>query len=51
MLPGPFALAKGDERGTNTGDTYTAKLPSAFVDAVPTNLIVLFKMEAYSKST
>ena len=36
---------------TIVGDTKTAKEPSLFLDAVPTSLIVLFIVLAYSKST
>ena len=51
MFPGPFALANGLFNGTILGATNTAKEPSAFCTAVPTNLIVDFKVLAYSKST
>lgn len=51
MFPGPFADASGLLRGTTTGLTYTAKVPSAFLDAVPTSFMVDFKIPAYSKST
>ena len=51
MFPGPLADASGLLRGTTTGLTYTAKVPSVFLDAVPTSFIVDFKIPAYSKST
>jgi hypothetical protein len=50
IFPGPFAEERGVPKGTIIGDTKTANEPSLFNDAVPTNLIVLFKILAYSKS-
>jgi hypothetical protein len=59
MLPGPFALASALLSETTVGDTKTARdlrtEPSAFdvsdMVAVPSSLIVLFRILAYSKST
>jgi len=55
MLPGPLAEASGLLNGTIVGDTNTdnALEPSSFsaTTAVPSSLIVLRKILAYSKST
>ena len=51
MFPGPLAEDKAVPRGTIMGDTKTAREPSLLRDAVPTNLMVLRKIFAYSKST
>ena len=51
MLPGPLALARGLERGTIMGLTKTAREESSLRVAVPTSLIVLLRILAYSKST
>ena len=51
MFPGPFAEDKAVPKGTIIGDTNTARDPSLLREAVPTNLIVLLKIFAYSKST
>jgi hypothetical protein len=58
-LPGPFALAIALLRETTVGDTNTARdlrvEPSALavsdIIAVPSSLMVLFRIFAYSKST
>lgn len=55
MLPGPLAAASGLLSGTIVGDTNTdkARVPSSLVatTAVPSSLIVLRRIFAYSKST
>jgi hypothetical protein len=51
MLPGPLAEERGVPRGTIMGDTNTARDPSLLSDAVPSSLIVLRRILAYSKST
>ena len=51
MFPGPLADDKAVPKGTIIGDTNTAREPSLLRDAVPTNLMVLLKILAYSKST
>jgi hypothetical protein len=50
-LPGPLAEERGVPRGTIMGDTNTAREPSLLSDAVPSSLIVLRRILAYSKST
>lgn len=51
MLPGPLAVANGDDLGTTIGETYTAIDPSGFLLAAPRSLIEDFNKAAYSKST
>ena len=51
ILPGPLALERAVPKGTIMGETNTAKEPSLFKEAVPTSLIVLRRILAYSKST
>ena len=51
ILPGPLALERAVPKGTIMGETNTAKEPSLFKEAVPTSLIVLRRIFAYSKST
>lgn len=55
MLPGPLADARGLLSGTIVGDTNTdnARVPSSFSasTAVPSSLMVLRRIFAYSKST
>ena len=51
MLPGPLAVANGDDLGTTIGETYTAMEPSGFLLAAPRSLIEEFRRAAYSKST
>jgi hypothetical protein len=51
MLPGPLAEERGVPRGTIIGDTNTASDPSLLSDAVPSSLMVLRRILAYSKST
>mmetsp|Transcript_6400 Transcript_6400/g.14151 ORF Transcript_6400/g.14151 Transcript_6400/m.14151 type:complete len:207 (-) Transcript_6400:368-988(-) len=51
MFPGPLADARELPIGTIVGETNTASVPSGFLFAVPTSLIVQRRILAYSKST